>query len=451
LGITVAVLVFFWGSVLGTRFKPSFVHLIAVIFTLSLIGLYMLGVENDNFHPLYVFEAGLFAFSVGLLAGRLIRSRPYQEDAIHKDVSSLKQRNESLVMLIVGVPVMLLGFALFAVNGVPLFMEGANELRFTVNEGVGVFWRMQQFGLPMMTLIAGMYMMGARSPLFRVRLLFFVFFAATIVTSVLRGHKASLVYALLWVAVLMLVMNRRKIMPKKWIIVFPALLVVSFVVMVLITQQILQMNTQEALVLLGERATTLEAEGFYNIVESYVPSMGLQYGTAQWPSLLGLLATLRLWPRDFTQLELSQLVAHHSYGIPIYSPEFVFPMTLSPFGDFYVDFGVVGVVVGGLVLGMLAQLLYRYTLEAPPSLLKAALIALQVEMVFYASRGSLGGRISNEILNLAVVVVGYYIVRRLLRRFASRPVSKPRIGRLAPLYTRDGRRAHGPRSSSLRE
>jgi oligosaccharide repeat unit polymerase len=414
----------FWSLLFSARLRLSFIHIMASILTLNCVGLYMLGKEGGQSAPLVMLGAGLVMFATGVLAGRAAHAKSSRQESELVYASVIQQRNAAVVILIVGVPILVASLMLYVLNGIPLLSAEANELRFTVNEGAGVFWRMQQFGLPMITLIAGVYMMGARMPLTRIKLLFFTFFAATLITSLMRGHKAALAYAFLWVIVMMLVMNRKRVLPKKWIAYFIIILLASFGVMVPVTQWLLQMNTEEALYLLGARATSIEAEGFYNVVQSYVPVYGLQYGLAQWPSFLGFLATLRLWPRDLgTQADLNQVIAHHVYGVPLSSTEFVFPMSLSPFSDLYLDFGLPGILVGGLLLGIFAEWLYRRTAQLPPSLHKAFLIALQVEMIFYASRGALIGRISNEVINLIVVIVAYFATRYLLYRFASRPVT----------------------------
>jgi oligosaccharide repeat unit polymerase len=323
--------------------------------------------------------------------------------------------------------VLTLGIMLFVLNGVPLLSQNANEARFAVTEGNGVFWRLQEYGIPMLVLMAGVYVLGAKKPLGSLKILFWVFLATLLVTSVMRGHKGGWVFGLVWIVVLVLVMNRKKTVPVKWLVVAPLLLVFSCGIIVMATRQGLDLSTQEAIAWLGVRVTILQAEGFYSIVQYYVPAQGFQYGLAQWPGLLALLATFRLLPRSTDQLELGQLLSHYVNGIPPSSDTFVFPLTVTPFGDFYADFGVPGVVIGGMLLGLFAAWLYRHAIMATPSPWKAVLIALQVEMVLYASRGSLLGRVNNEIVSWSVVVAAYFCVYWLLRNFAARPVNPSRL------------------------
>jgi oligosaccharide repeat unit polymerase len=436
------ILALFWALLFAARLRLSFIHIVSLSLSLNLVGLYMLGAPRHTFLPVHIFEAGLLAFAIGILGGSLTHPRRYGQTLANMDVSLIQQSNAFLILLVIGVPVLTLGTMLFVLNGVPLLSQNANEYRFTITEGNGVFWRLQEFGIPMLVILGGVYVLGAKKPLGRLKILYWVFLATMLVTSVMRGHKGGWVFALVWIVVLMLVMNRKKTVPVKWFVVAPLLLVFSFGIIVMATRQGLDLSTQEAIAWLGERVTILEAEGFYGIVQYYVPAQGFQYGLAQWPSLLALLATFRLLPRSTDQLELGQLVSHYVNGIPPSSDTFVFPLKVTLFGDFYADFGVPGVVVGGILLGLFAAWLYRHAIMATPSLWKAVLIALQVEMVLYASRGSLLGRVNNEIVSWSVVVAAYFCVYWLLRSFAARPVNPSRLPTATDAIIKDSGEQH---------
>jgi oligosaccharide repeat unit polymerase len=452
------VLVLFWALVFAARLRLSFIHIMSLFLSENLVGLYLLAPRGHGFLPLnitdlagipshsllamHVFETGLLAFAIGIVVGALMHPRRYLQTLANMDVSLIQQRNAFFVLLIVGIPVLILGVMLFVLNGVPLLSQNANEYRFTITEGNGVFWRLQEFGIPMLVVFAGVYVMGAKKPLGSLKILFFVFTAAMLVTSVMRGHKGGWVYGLVWIVVVVLVMNRNKTIPLKWFVVAPILLVFSFGIIVMATRQELNMSTQQAIAWLAERVTVLQAEGFYGIVQYYVPTQGFQYGLAQWPSLLALLATFRLLPRTTDQLELGQLLSQYIQGIPPSSHTFVFPLTITPFGDFYADFGVPGVVIGGILLGLFAAWLYRHAFMATPSPWKAVLIALQVEMVLYATRGSLLGRVNNEVVSWSVVVAAYFCVYWLLRIFAARPVNPSRPPTATHAITKDAGEQH---------
>lgn len=421
-------LLLFWALLFAARLRPSFIHLMAVVLSLNLVGLYMLGVQSTSFGPMYIFEVGLLTFAIGVLGGRFVHTRQHKQTIAEMNVSDIRQHNAFLVSLIVGIPVLVLGTMLFALSGIPLLSENVNEYRFTITEGTGLFWRMQQSGIPMLTLITGVYLWSSKRPLGRMKALFFLFFAATLVTSVVRGHKAGILTGLLWIVVLFLVMNRSKRMPGRWIAVLLILLACSCGIVVAVTQYSLGLNTEQAIAFLVDRLTVGAARGFYQVVEHYVPMRGLEYGLAQWPSVLGFLAIFRILPHGAGQEELglsvSQSIHIATYGVPQTDSFVIFPLAITPFGDFYADFGVLGVGVGGVLLGLLAEWLYRHAMNAPPSAWKAVLIALQVEMVLYASRGSLLGRVTNEVINWLFVVAAYCFLYWALRNFA-RSISSP--------------------------
>jgi oligosaccharide repeat unit polymerase len=419
--------VLFWALVFVARLRLSFIHVMAVILTQNLIGLYMLGAQDGNFFPVYVLEAGLLAFAVGLLGGRLRPLWQGRQAFADTDVSLVRQHNVSLMLLIVGIPVLVLAVGLYVISGAPLLSTNANEYRFTITAGSGLFWRMQDGGLPMLAVIAGVYLMEAKRPLARLQILFFIFSSATLLVYVLRGNKAGVLYGLTWLIVLMLVMYQEKIvLSRRRIVIILTSLLLSVGVIVAVTRQQLQLNTQQVIQYLAERLTLIEATGFYSTVQYYVPLQGLQYGLAQWDSVLGFLSLFRLAPHQAGPSELGHAVAYYTnyarFNVPLQFDDFTFPFTITPFGDFYADFGVPGVLVGGVLLGFFVAWLYRHAAKAPPSLWKAILIALQVEMIFYSTRGSLLGRAHNDIINWLLVAAACSCVYWFLQNFAAGPV-----------------------------
>jgi oligosaccharide repeat unit polymerase len=445
--LTLSILALFWALLFAARLRLSFIHIMSLILSQNLVGLYMLGVSSHNFHPMQIFAAGLLAFAIGIVGGRFIHPRRYWQTLANMDVSLIQQSNAFLVLFIAGIPVLMLGIMLFVLNGVPLLSANANELRFTITNSSGVLWRMQEFGIPMLVLLAGVYVLGAKKPLTSLRILFFAYLATMLITSVMRGHKGGVLYGLVWVVVLVLVTNRKKTVPVKWFVVAPILLAFSGGIIFEATRLELDLSTQQALEFLVERVTTLEAKGFYLIVQYYVPTYGFQNGLAQWPGILQALATLRFLPRSTDQMELGLQLSHYVNRIPLSSDTLAFPITVTPFGDFYVDFGVPGVVIGGILLGLFAAWLYRHAIVAKPSPWKAVLIALQVEMVFYATRGSLLGRVNGEIISWSVVVAAYLCVYWLLRNFAARPVNSSRLPTATYARIKDSGEQHPIRAS----
>src|SRR5215208_3737548 len=281
--LTLFTLLLFWALLFAVRLRLSFIHIMSFILSQNLVGLYLLGASQPSFlsvanfeesqqgflqHsflPVHIFEAGLLAFALGIVGGVLMHPRRYRQTPANMDVSLVQQSNAFWILLIVGVPVLTLGIMLFVLTGVPFLSENANELRFTVTEGNGVFWRLQEFGIPMLVVLAGVYVFGAKKPLGSLKILFFVYLAIMLLTSVMRGHKGGVLYGLVWVVVLVLVTNRKKRAPKKWFVVAPIVLVFSCGIIVIVTRQELDLSTQKAIAWLFERVTMLDAEGFYNI------------------------------------------------------------------------------------------------------------------------------------------------------------------------------------------
>jgi hypothetical protein len=163
--LTLFILVLFWALLFAARLRLSFIHIVSLSLSLNLVGLYMLGAPRHTFLPVHIFEAGLLAFAIGILGGSLTHPRRYGQTLANMDVSLIQQSNAFLILLVIGVPVLTLGTMLFVLNGVPLLSQNANELRFTITEGNGIFWRLQEFGIPMLVVLAGVYVLGAKKPL----------------------------------------------------------------------------------------------------------------------------------------------------------------------------------------------------------------------------------------------------------------------------------------------
>src|SRR5919199_495641 len=117
LGAMLFVLGLFWALLFAARLRLSFIHIMAVVWTLYLVNLYTLGAQNSSFLPLYLFEGGLVAFAAGIFGSRFMRPGRYWQATADMDISPTQQRTAFLAMLIVGIPVLVLGVMLFVLKG----------------------------------------------------------------------------------------------------------------------------------------------------------------------------------------------------------------------------------------------------------------------------------------------------------------------------------------------
>ncbi len=92
-------------------------------------------------------------------------------------------------------------------------------------------------------------------------------------------------------------------------------------------------------------------------------------------------------------------------------------------GDFYYDFGLVGVVAGGFVCGTGCFWLYRRTLRELEPDRKALLILMQVQVCMYANRGALMGIVTNNLVSIAMVVIPYVVLTEFWKMQRSVPAN----------------------------
>ncbi|MDQ0162562.1 O-antigen polymerase [Aeribacillus alveayuensis] len=401
-----------WVILFFARVNFCFIHIMLAVLTLSFIGVFLYG--YPNLRPSIVFGIGMNIFSLGVFSAKHIFLRSSKRINIPKlNISTFSQKKEALVLLSFSIPVIIGASLLFVLGGIPLLSSEGNISRFTVSDGLGVPTRLLKFGLPFLLIISAVYWLGINNPKKIFKTVFLILLSSIAIGFILLGNKgAFLVIVELLIAILTTLIIQRRIKKKVFMIV-SALAALGIYISILITKQILNVETGEATQIILERMTAIAGMGFYEIVEYYTPLQGFQLGLGQWNSFLDFLSTLRLYPRGevtFLGLEL----AHAVLGVPLGVHAFIFPITITPFGDFYYDFGVVGVIFGAFILGFLSFYLYYKTLLTVKPIKKAFLIFLQFELMSYSSKGSLFGLINNEILSVMLIMLMYIIYRNIV-------------------------------------
>lgn len=386
-----------WVMIYLSGVKFSFIHISLMILSLNLIGIYAYG--NGDTGPTLIFALGMLSFAwFVFLSNRFIFRKPVISTRAELPPGTQKVLSSRMMLLIILVGVV--GYSLFALKGIPLFANHANTYRETVGSGLGIEDRFLREGLPCLLGIIGVYYLGVSNPIRRVKYAFYIVLALYTISAILLGNKSAGIAVVETIAIILTALLTTKKPRRKASITIGVISVFGILTGVYITETILHIHAGAAWALIVQRATVLEGMGFYDMVKIVVPTTGLQLGMGQYHSLLDLLATFRLYPRGLNTYSLLLEVAYIVQGTGPSSPFPVFPITITPFGDFYFDFGTIGVVVGAAVLGVVFAAVYKHTLTTTSLYKKSILVMLQIVLAYYVDSGGLV-----TVLNLYIIPV----------------------------------------------
>jgi len=96
---------------------------------------------------------------------------------------------------------------------------------------------------------------------------------------------------------------------------------------------------------------------------------------------------------------------------PVYYDQQV-GFAFSAFGEPYLNFGIAGVAVFGLVFGVICRTLYTWIARRPGSQLAQAVFAVSWPFVFVYMRGGIGVDYQRQLIILVPLLVGYHFAWR---------------------------------------
>lgn len=418
-------LIVFWSLIQKGSQDFGFIQLIGLVLSLNFVGLVLISAgyggaivkpyltmygsyRHSRDWPVIVFATGLLSYALTIFLTRRIAP---DSSALPQGCrrSRAQATNDFLVLLPSVVIVLVLSSLLFVKGGVPLLAADPNVRRFTIVRNLGPYWRMQSVGTVALLVLLMCYAYWARPALWVTRILFWIVALAAMVLAALRGNKGGVLTVCLFVVVALLTIVRSPW--RRGRVLFGSLLFVIIAALAtwVSSQVVLGLKGRDLGLFLAERLTSGAGMGFHGIVTYLTPKDGVQWGVGQVDGVRAILSTLRLLPPG-AYPDLGTKLSHALFGwLPVN-----FPITVTWFGDFYYEFGLAGILIGGMLMGFASRWVKSRALLAVDPFKKAWFILLEVELILYANRGSLLGLADNDLLSLLIVVTPVFFFRGLL-------------------------------------
>lgn len=389
-----------------SRIKVSFIHYITIVLGLNFYGVYVYG-EGINY-PAVVFGLGIIAFVIGLIV-----IKPWRIDESQIILHQLSdQQNKRLKILnfIMIALFTLITVVVFTTMGIPILSDFANTERLTIGQGHGLEIRMLRFAFPIYIIcILSNYLHSSQQTKFDKYIIIYSV-GLIIIGQVGLGNKSALLTILVAVFTVLTMYIRKKSLRRKLIVFICGgafLIIVSFIV---ITIQILDIDSSDAVALLLNRVSGIEGMGFFEMVDFFVPIKGYQFGLGQMNNFLELLGTFRIIDNNNQYVSLPFELSYQIAGVSYLASDAIFPITITPFGDFYYDFGLFGVIGGGFFYGYICSLVYKKCMLSQEFHQRIIWISIQFLLTRYTHLGSIVGYINAEGLPAILILFIYYIV-----------------------------------------
>jgi len=422
LSLVFCILLFALGAFLVWKanrdvFSVSFLILIVWIFNFT--GGIIISLTEAHYFTAFLISLGVFSFGLGsYFCAAIMRFRPIKEleNYRKKPITFTFSKSINLAVLLISFFLTLILVILyFNYVGIPLFSKDVSTIRINTAAGKGLFIRAIDTFLPMLMLLSFMTVKGYKSKVFK--FLFYIITATNIIVAIFVGTRGQVImYTLLFVLLYSLTISRIRISK----LVF---LAISFLILALFLQMRYadwrNSPIWDHLRILFSRFTISQILGLDFIVYYLVPQSGFSLGKVFLNDFKGFLYTLRVVdiytpPFWVTLFELM-------YGK---DPRGSFIMTTTPVGDLYLDFGIVGVVLGMFMLGNLSQMFYIHTLRSRKDwLLSTGLIYVQFSIIMVNVLGGFFTVISAYLLSLLIFLslilffsTLFLLLRYILRR-----------------------------------
>jgi len=409
-----------WLFIFLSKIKISFIHIILGYFSLNYIGILVYSYSYNFFYPTYIFAIGMVVYSLSIMVISYL-GKYYKYNFPANNILITNRKNTYMLSILLGfLVIFLISSLLFIKGGIPLFSPDANEKRFTIANGAGLFARMLKFGLTFSLILIAVYFYTFKNSNKKIKYLYFFSIVITITYFIFLGNKGALLGVFI---ILFVIYTTFYESPKRFtknLLFLTVFLIMSFIAAIFIASKILSISLEESFWLIMYRATVMAGMGFFQMVHDFVPVKGFQYGLGHLNGFYDLLATFRIMPRGehtFLGLELSYFMA----GLPVDTSIFVYPITITIFADFYYEFGLIGIVAGSILFAYFSLWIYKQVKTSKNLFTKSFFLYLQVFAISVASKGSIMGCINNELISTLVAFCIYIIIYQLLKKIRKEP------------------------------
>jgi hypothetical protein len=317
----------------------------------------------------------------------------------------------------------------YAVGGVPLFQENVLLARFD-NTSSGLFGlpgRFNLFGAFFALFLVFAYYQSIPN-VGRVRGLLVTTTLLLVVSRLFQGNKGAIIQCLVALLIVGPYFEKRYQVGEAirriasgiplWLVGVGGLGATAaffFVAHIHITQGIgLYDNVFDALV---RRVAVVSGSAFYESVMSVAPRYGHGWGGY-------FLSDLSYFAQSFGSSHnlhhsLNDLVSSSVTGRDVFGDKFLVPVAMNGLGYLYIEFGLLGIVVGGILLGAAMGRLYFKVDSVRQPLLRALLFYTQLCLFWVITRGNFGFYVPNMLL-MAVVFCVALLGIALLGSFSTR-------------------------------
>jgi oligosaccharide repeat unit polymerase len=336
----------------------SFSFITGVFLTLIFIGCIL--ISSFQFFPLaFYLSLGMISLSLGVIfANKIKRFFPKRELEEFRKLKISSPFKFEIPFSLAFISLIILNILaisyLFLKSGIPLFQESTEAAKIEIAFGSNwILVRSLRIFLPVLLLILYLYMV--KTGRFLVKLGFISLVILMGISYLFYGYKGyffgylALPLFVLWALV-------SKIKMKNVLL----LGILSLLAASLLTGKMLStFNPIEISKFILNRFTVIQAEGVDYIVNTLVPKEGFFKGLTFKMDIRELLYKVGILKEEF--LNFNAFLVKHKTGS---NPQGRIQMASTLFGEFYVNFGLLGGVLATFIAGFLLQLLYITTVRS---------------------------------------------------------------------------------------
>ncbi len=372
-------------------FPISFVFL--AIFFVNLTGGYYFWHDGHR-KIMIIIITGLVFFVFGLKVGNISLKTPKIFNC-HMEpytIASIKQnpglaKPMYLISMSLFIFALLLSASLFLERGIPLFSPNNNAARSGFGVGTNGRIRMLVTWCPM-----GAYCITILS-FFEKKYMKSAVFASvfTLLMLIFYSYKGNILWFLIFLYFVIMYLKGKIELKKAF--VFCAL---SMILMLLVFSIWLSSDYSTAFTYLVKRITQDQVDGLNFIVDTYVPSMGYQYGKHFYKEINNVFFSIYNSSFDMQLAEL------------FYGRVVTWGIVQTLYGFLYIDFGATGVAIGCLILGIIIKKL-QISLENVEDNGICGL-CLKIHFAYVFIKILLVGNVFNELKGSALSALTFYMV-----------------------------------------